>query len=83
VFTRPTMGGVTAAVVAASAPLVPAAKKPVVPPSPIKDKHERSDSDHHDAFEDANFAASDEDDIPFDFDNSKPAGPQDHHDAPF
>ena len=32
-----------------------------------------------------NFVASeaDEDDIPFDFDNSKPAGPQDHHDAPF
>ena len=70
VFTRPTMGGVGAAIAAVAATL-PAAK------------HTSHDSNHHDAFDDAHFAASDEDDIPFDFDNSKTAGPQDHHDAPF
>ncbi len=68
VFTRPTMAGVGAAVVAAT-----------LPPA----KHTSLDNDHHDAFDEAHFAASDEDDIPFDFDNSKPTGPQDHHDAPF
>ena len=68
VFSRPTMAGVRAAVAAAA---------------PTAAKHTSHDSDHHGALDDASFAASDEDDMPFDFDNSKPAGPQDHHDAPF
>ena len=83
VFTRPTMGGVEAAVVAAALPVAPPPAKNVAPPVPTVDNHERRDSDYHNAFDEANFAAADEDDIPFDFDGSKPAGPQDHHDAPF
>ncbi len=92
VFTRPTMGGATAAVVAAAMPVAPPVSKAAVPPanatppSPTArnhDSHERRESDFRDAFEEANFAASDEDEIPFDFDGGKPAGPQDHHDAPF
>ncbi len=91
VFTRPTMAGVGAAIKTAlpALPVAPAVTKTTAPPatatppSQTTDYSEHRDSDHHDAFDEANFAASDDDDIPFDFDNSKPAGPQDHHDAPF
>ena len=98
VFKRPTRDGVAAVVVAAAAPVVPAVPAvraaPVVsktqaspanapPPTPAVDNHEGRDSEHHDAFDEVNFAATDEDDIPFDFDRGNPAGPQDHHDAPF
>ena len=93
VFVRPLMPGAAAAVMAAALPLAPlVAKTSVTPTSLLADNqpshenhenHERHDSDHRDGFEDTHFAASDEDDIPFDFDSSKPAGPQDHHDAPF
>ena len=88
VYTRPTMAGVGAAIKAALpvAPVVTkmtAATANVTPPSQTLDHSASRDSEHHDAFDDANFAASDDDDIPFDFEGGKPAGPQDHHDAPF
>ena len=88
VYTRPTMAGVAAAIKAAL-PVAPAVTKMtaatanMTPPSQAVDYSASHDREHHDAFDDANFAASDEDDIPFDFDGGKPAGPQDHHDAPF
>ena len=88
VYTRPTMAGV-GAVVAAALPVVPPATKTVAPPenapppSPSSNNHENRDSDHHDGFDEANLAAADEDDIPFDFEGGKPSGSQDHHDAPF
>ena len=86
VFKRPTRDGVAAVVVAAAAPVVSktqASPANAPPPTPAVDNHEGRDSEHHDAFDEVNFAATDEDDIPFDFDRGNPAGPQDHHDAPF
>ena len=72
VYSRPAKAGVGAAVTAAL-PVAPVAH--VAPFAHV--------ATHHHAFDDANFAAADADDIPFDFDVGKPAGPQDHHDAPF
>ena len=80
------MAGVGAAVKAAL-PVAPPLTKTVAPPASATtnshDSRDSRESDAHNAFEEANFSVSDEDDIPFDFNNSKPAGPQDHHDAPF
>jgi len=84
VYARPTMPTAGAAIVAA--PVTPSAPaKNAAPPRslPRQDNRDNHDNVHHDAFDRPNFAVSDEDDIPFDFDSSKPAGPQDHHDAPF
>ena len=86
VFTRPTMAGVGAAIKAAL-PVAPPVTKTVAPPASATtkshDSRDSRESDNPNAFEESHFSVSDEDDIPFDFENSKPAGPQDHHDAPF
>ncbi len=91
VYSRPTMATAGAAIVAARLSIAPAA--PVTPTAPARnaaparlptpDNRDNHEVEHHNAFDEPNFAVADEDDIPFDFDSSKPAGPQDHHDAPF
>ena len=86
IYTRPTRAGVGATVNAALSVAPPVTKSVASPASATTNRHDSRDSresDAHNVFEEASVNISDEDDIPFDLDNSKPAGPQDHHDAPF